>query len=47
MDPALFDRLVRRRGWTVERYQEWFACSSHWLLIDDTPGSVYHQRRTT
>lgn len=34
MDPALFDRLVRRRGWTVERYQDWFAGSVRRLLID-------------
>ncbi|MGW4640993.1 TetR family transcriptional regulator [Sphaerisporangium sp. NPDC004334] len=47
MDPALFDRLVRRRGWTVERYQDWFARSASRLLIDDTPGSVHHRRRTT
>jgi len=38
MDPALFDRLVRRRGWTVERYQDWFARSARRLLIDDNPG---------
>jgi AcrR family transcriptional regulator len=47
MDPALFDRLVRHRGWTVERYQDWFARSVRRLLIDDTPGSVHHRRRTT
>ncbi|MBO3749941.1 TetR family transcriptional regulator [Streptosporangiaceae bacterium NEAU-GS5] len=42
MDPALFDRLVRRRGWTIERYQAWFARSARRLLIHDTPGSVHH-----
>ena len=47
MDPALFDRLVRRRGWTIERYQDWFAGSARRLLIDDTPGSVHDRRRTT
>lgn len=47
MDPALFDRLVRHRGWTVERYQDWFARSARRLLIHDTPGSVHHRRRTT
>jgi AcrR family transcriptional regulator len=24
-DPALFDRLVRTRGWAVERFEEWLA----------------------
>jgi AcrR family transcriptional regulator len=47
MDPALFDRLVRRRGWTVERYQDWFSRSTCRLLIDDPPRSVPHRRRTT
>lgn len=37
MDPALFDRLVRCRGWTIERYQDWFARSARRLLLDDTP----------
>jgi AcrR family transcriptional regulator len=37
MDPALFDRLVRRRGWTLERYQDWFAHSARRLLVDDAP----------
>ena len=47
MDPALFDRLVRRRGWTIGRYQDWFAHSVRRLLVDDTPGSVHDRRRTT
>jgi AcrR family transcriptional regulator len=25
MDPALFDRLVRMRGWAAERFEEWLA----------------------
>jgi AcrR family transcriptional regulator len=25
MDPALFDRLVRVRGWTISRFEEWLA----------------------
>jgi hypothetical protein len=25
MDPALFDRLVRARGWTTRRFEEWLA----------------------
>jgi len=32
MDPAIFDRLVRHRGWTPERYARWFARSAHALL---------------
>jgi TetR/AcrR family transcriptional regulator, regulator of autoinduction and epiphytic fitness len=47
MDPALFDRLVRRRGWTVERYQDWFARSVCRLLIDDPPDPPHDRRRTT
>ncbi|HEU5475830.1 MAG TPA: helix-turn-helix domain-containing protein [Actinophytocola sp.] len=38
MDPAVFDRLTRRRGWTVPRYQRWFAGSVGRLLIDTQPG---------
>ena len=41
MDPALFDRLTRHRGWTVQQYQEWFARVTERLLItgptDDQP----------
>jgi AcrR family transcriptional regulator len=36
MDPAVFDRLVRRRHWTVEQYQSWFARSARRLLVADT-----------
>lgn len=37
MDPAVFDRLTRRRGWTLRRYQRWFASSvAHVLTADDT-----------
>jgi AcrR family transcriptional regulator len=35
MDPAVFDRLVRQRGWSVERYQRWFARSARRLLVAD------------
>jgi AcrR family transcriptional regulator len=37
MDPAVFDRLVRQLGWSVERYQRWFARSARCLLIADDP----------
>jgi hypothetical protein len=37
MDPAVFDRLVRQRDWSIERYQRWFARSAQRLLIADEP----------
>jgi AcrR family transcriptional regulator len=37
MDPAVFDRLVRQRGWSIERYQRWFARSARRLLVADPP----------
>jgi AcrR family transcriptional regulator len=37
MDPAVFDRLVRQRHWTAERYQRWLARSIRQLLTADTP----------
>ena len=43
MDPAVFDRLTRQRGWTVEHYEAWLARSIGRLLIADTPTP----RRTT
>lgn len=35
MDPAVFERLVRRRQWTAEQYQRWFASSVGRLLIGE------------
>lgn len=35
MDPAVFHRLVRHRGWTPRRYADWFARSARHLLIPD------------
>ena len=35
MDPAIHDRLVRRLGWSLDRYQEWFARSAEHLLVPD------------
>ena len=35
MDPAVFDRLTRQRGWTVPQYQEWFARSAARLLTTE------------
>jgi len=37
MDPALFDRLVRHRGWTAGRYGRWIAGTIPRLLVADTP----------
>jgi hypothetical protein len=38
MDPAVFDRLVRRRSWTPRQYERWFAGSIARLLIADERG---------
>jgi AcrR family transcriptional regulator len=35
MDPAVFDRLTRRRKWTRQRYERWFAGSVGRLLTDE------------
>ncbi|MBV9919302.1 MAG: TetR/AcrR family transcriptional regulator [Pseudonocardia sp.] len=32
MDPAIYERLVRNRGWTPRHYERWFARSAHALL---------------
>jgi len=37
MDPAVFDGLTRRRNWTLERYERWFARSVARLLTADAP----------
>jgi AcrR family transcriptional regulator len=49
MDPAVFDRLTRHRGWTVEQYQRWFADSVGRLLLGepDTNNTTTRRRRTT
>jgi AcrR family transcriptional regulator len=36
MEPAVFDRLTRRRGWRLARYQEWVAWSLRRLLVAET-----------
>lgn len=35
MEPALFDRLIHRRGWTHDRYELWMARSLLHLLASD------------
>jgi AcrR family transcriptional regulator len=37
MDPAVFERLTRRRRWTVEHYERWFSRSVARLLTADAP----------
>jgi len=33
MEPALYDRLTRQRGWTLARYQDWIVRSLRRLLV--------------
>jgi AcrR family transcriptional regulator len=35
MDPAVFVRLTRHRGWSPERYRDWIARSIRHLLLPD------------
>lgn len=35
MDPAVFVRLTRQRGWSVGRYQDWIAAAIARLLVGD------------
>jgi AcrR family transcriptional regulator len=35
MEPALFEGLIRRRGWTLDRYEQWLARSLLHLLVSD------------
>jgi AcrR family transcriptional regulator len=35
MDPVIFDRLTRHRGWSLDRYASWFADSAARLLVDE------------
>jgi hypothetical protein len=37
MDPAVFDRLVGRLGWSAHRYRDWFARSAQRLLLHPDP----------
>lgn len=40
MDPAVFDRLMRRPDWTPQRYGRWFATSVLRLLAPDRATSA-------
>jgi hypothetical protein len=33
MDPVVFSRLTRHRGWSPDRYASWFADSVSQLLV--------------
>jgi len=46
MDPAVFERLTRRRGWTPARYQQWFSRAARRLLTPDpaTPEGPHDPR---
>jgi AcrR family transcriptional regulator len=35
MEPAVFDRLTRQRGWTLARYQDWIGQSLRRLLVSE------------
>jgi AcrR family transcriptional regulator len=37
MDPAVYDRLVGRLGWSPHRYRDWFARSAARLLLHPDP----------
>jgi len=37
MDPVVFGRLTRHRGWSPERYATWFADSVAQLLVANCP----------
>jgi AcrR family transcriptional regulator len=41
MDPVVFSRLTRHRGWSPDRYASWFAQSVAQLLVG---GTVKHSR---
>ena len=46
MDPALFHRLVRWLGWSLEGYQDWFGRTAERLLVPDPhPSSTHHDER--
>jgi AcrR family transcriptional regulator len=47
MEPALFLRLTEDRGWSVERYRDWFADSAQRLLLGpDALASAATGRKT-
>ena len=45
MDPAVFQRLIEHRGWSVEKYERWFARSAARLLTADAATTSRHHTR--
>jgi hypothetical protein len=41
MDPVIFNRLTRHRGWSSDRYASWFADSVAQLLVGN---AIRHSR---
>jgi AcrR family transcriptional regulator len=39
MDPAVFSRLTRQRGWSAGRYRDWIAAAIARLLTGDAPSA--------
>ena len=36
MDPVVFQRLTRERGWTPEQYQKWFTdCVARLVILEE------------
>ena len=35
IEPAVFERFTRQRGWTPDRYEQWIASSLRHLLVAD------------
>jgi AcrR family transcriptional regulator len=46
MDPAVFVRLTRQRGWSVHRYRTWIAAALARLLVADVPAARDTTRHT-
>jgi hypothetical protein len=44
----VFDRLTRRRQWTLQQYRRWFVSSVDRLLLGDTttPTAIARRRST-
>jgi len=46
MDPVVFRRLTRDRGWTIDHFQHWFTSSIHQLLLP-RPSAPFSARRSS
>jgi AcrR family transcriptional regulator len=47
MDPVVFQRLTRERGWSPEQFEHWFLDSVPRLLLECDPPGRKHQPPTT